>query len=538
MAAKKKTNIQKAIEEVAGATNLSYEDVAEALQYAVNKAFVKYLNMGDDALTRIELNYDIDEIEMYLRKEVVEEVEDDFLQIELGDERLEGKNLGLGDFYETRYTMADFSKGNVMSMGSIFQQRVRELEKAALYDTYKHKIGEMITGIVESSDDRGTNVRVGATNQTLYLPARSRIGNESFEVGKPIKVYVVDVENTTKGAQINISRSHEGFLKRVMEQEIAEIYDGTVIIKEIAREAGDRSKVAVYSLDENVDATGACIGPNGTRIQKVVAQLGNNSPAEKIDIVAYSENPGLFIIEALRPAQVIGVKLDHENRKAIAVVNNDGLSVAIGRRGVNVRLAVKLTNWHIDIKELDDAYAEGIQMQSINDLIEEQNALIREKEYEKYLASITPTEKDDIPSDYVAPVSEEVEEEVPVTKEVEVKPVVEPVVEPVVKEEVKQPEVKVTEIKTTKTLEELEAELEKDKQKAAQQDRRPQRKRREETETEEVEVSDTTAASRMDIYTEEELAALEAEQEYEDEYVDDYSEYDDLYDEGTEDWFK
>lgn len=538
MAAKKKTNIQKAIEEVAGATNLSYEDVAEALQYAVNKAFVKYLNMGDDALTRIELNYDIDEIEMYLRKEVVEEVEDDFLQIELGDERLEGKNLRLGDFYETRYTMADFSKGNVMSMGSIFQQRVRELEKAALYDTYKHKIGEMITGIVESSDDRGTNVRVGATNQTLYLPARSRIGNESFEVGKPIKVYVVDVENTTKGAQINISRSHEGFLKRVMEQEIAEIYDGTVIIKEIAREAGDRSKVAVYSLDENVDATGACIGPNGTRIQKVVAQLGNNSPAEKIDIVAYSENPGLFIIEALRPAQVIGVKLDHENRKAIAVVNNDGLSVAIGRRGVNVRLAVKLTNWHIDIKELDDAYAEGIQMQSINDLIEEQNALIREKEYEKYLASITPTEKDDIPSDYVAPVSEEVEEEVPVTKEVEVKPVVEPVVEPVVKEEVKQPEVKVTEIKTTKTLEELEAELEKDKQKAAQQDRRPQRKRREETETEEVEVSDTTAASRMDIYTEEELAALEAEQEYEDEYVDDYSEYDDLYDEGTEDWFK
>lgn len=538
MAAKKKTNIQKAIEEVAGATNLSYEDVAEALQYAVNKAFVKYLNMGDDALTRIELNYDIDEIEMYLRKEVVEEVEDDFLQIELGDERLEGKNLGLGDFYETRYTMGDFSKGNVMSMGSIFQQRVRELEKAALYDTYKHKIGEMITGIVESSDDRGTNVRVGATNQTLYLPARSRIGNESFEVGKPIKVYVVDVENTTKGAQINISRSHEGFLKRVMEQEIAEIYDGTVIIKEIAREAGDRSKVAVYSLDENVDATGACIGPNGTRIQKVVAQLGNNSPAEKIDIVAYSENPGLFIIEALRPAQVIGVKLDHENRKAIAVVNNDGLSVAIGRRGVNVRLAVKLTNWHIDIKELDDAYAEGIQMQSINDLIEEQNALIREKEYEKYLASITPTEKDDIPSDYVAPVSEEVEEEVPVTKEVEVKPVVEPVVEPVVKEEVKQPEVKVTEIKTTKTLEELEAELEKDKQKAAQQDRRPQRKRREETETEEVEVSDTPAASRMDIYTEEELAALEAEQEYEDEYVDDYSEYDDLYDEGTEDWFK
>ena len=538
MAAKKKTNIQKAIEEVAGATNLAYEDVAEALQYAVNKAFVKYLNMGDDALTRIELNYDIDEIEMYLRKEVVEEVEDDFLQIELGDERLEGKNLGLGDFYETRYTMADFSKGNVMSMGSIFQQRVRELEKAALYDTYKHKIGEMITGIVESSDDRGTNVRVGATNQTLYLPARSRIGNESFEVGKPIKVYVVDVENTTKGAQINISRSHEGFLKRVMEQEIAEIYDGTVIIKEIAREAGDRSKVAVYSLDENVDATGACIGPNGTRIQKVVAQLGNNSPAEKIDIVAYSENPGLFIIEALRPAQVIGVKLDHENRKAIAVVNNDGLSVAIGRRGVNVRLAVKLTNWHIDIKELDDAYAEGIQMQSINDLIEEQNALIREKEYEKYLASITPTEKDDIPSDYVAPVSEEVEEEVPVTKEVEVKPVVEPVVEPVVKEEVKQPEVKVTEIKTTKTLEELEAELEKDKQKAAQQDRRPQRKRREETETEEVEVSDTPAASRMDIYTEEELAALEAEQEYEDEYVDDYSEYDDLYDEGTEDWFK
>lgn len=538
MAAKKKTNIQKAIEEVAGATNLSYEDVAEALQYAVNKAFVKYLNMGDDALTRIELNYDIDEIEMYLRKEVVEEVEDDFLQIELGDERLEGKNLRLGDFYETRYTMADFSKGNVMSMGSIFQQRVRELEKAALYDTYKHKIGEMITGIVESSDDRGTNVRVGATNQTLYLPARSRIGNESFEVGKPIKVYVVDVENTTKGAQINISRSHEGFLKRVMEQEIAEIYDGTVIIKEIAREAGDRSKVAVYSLDENVDATGACIGPNGTRIQKVVAQLGNNSPAEKIDIVAYSENPGLFIIEALRPAQVIGVKLDHENRKAIAVVNNDGLSVAIGRRGVNVRLAVKLTNWHIDIKELDDAYAEGIQMQSINDLIAEQDALILEKEYAKYLASITPTEKDDIPSDYVAPVSEEVEEEVPVTKEVEVKPVVEPVVEPVVKEEVKQPEVKVTEIKTTKTLEELEAELEKDKQKAAQQDRRPQRKRREETETEEVEVSDTPAASRMDIYTEEELAALEAEQEYEDEYVDDYSEYDDLYDEGTEDWFK
>ena len=539
---KKTTNIIDAINEVAETKYLEYDVVADALRFAANKAFIKFLNGGDDALTRIHLNEDSDEIEMYHQKQVVDQVEDDFLQIDVNDENVKKLELNVDDIYEVKYTMEDFSQVNFSSFASIFQQQIRELEKQALFEMYEEKMEEMITGVVESSDAHGTNIKVGSTNQTLFLPRRNHIGNETFETGDAINVYVVNVENRPRGAQINISRSHEGFLRRILEQEIVEIYDGTVIIANIAREAGSRSKVAVYSLNPDVDATGACIGPNGTRIQKVVSRLGNASPAEKIDVVTYYDNPALYIVEALRPAKVIGLNMNEQTKEVIAVVNNGDSSVAIGRRGVNVRLAAKLTGWHIDIKELDEAHESAISMQYVSDIIQaaeqEEEQRQRQLALDAYIASIPKTEKDEIPADFVAPYEEddfyeyddhyeddyvedyEVDYEDEHVDDVEEEPVI-------------------REIKTIKTLEQLESELEKDKQKESGQPRKKQRREQKEDDVEEEIDTPTPAAPRMEIYTEEELAEIEAaESEYEEEYdEDEYEEYDHLYDEDPDDWF-
>ncbi|HMM00892.1 MAG TPA: transcription termination factor NusA [Bacilli bacterium] len=543
-----KNKFVQSIEAVAASSNLDIDQVALALKEAVSKAFIKFLDGGDDALIRVDIDLKAGEIGLFQQKKVVEDVQDDFLEISLADAQKINPNFKVDDIYETSYSIDDFNKGAVKTMANVFKQKLSDLQKAALYEQYKDKIGEMITGIVESTDDHGTTLKVGASSY-LFLNSKSAIGDETFEVGKPLKVYVVSVESTTKGAQISISRSHEGFLRRLMEEEIHEIYDGTVIIKAIAREAGERSKVAVISLDPNVDPTGACIGPNGSRIQKVVAQLGNGSQTEKIDIIGYNENPGLFIIEALRPAQVIGVAMDEAEHKATAVVNNGGLSVAIGKKGVNVRLAVKLTNWHIDIKEMDEALKLGLKIQTAEELSAIQKEKERVKAQEEYLASIEPTIKDEIPSDFVAPTTEELpvdevvdealteaEQIEETAQEVAASPVVESGEIPVAVE----PEVAVAgvvsepnvHVKTTKTLDELEAELENEKQRGKQSFNR-KKYRKPDLKTDEKSDSplpQTAAAPRMDIYTDEELAQLEAE-ENKDDNNSDYDDYDDLYDE-------
>ena len=377
------------------------------------------------------------------------------------------------------------------------------------------------------------------------------IKDERFAIGENIKLFVNDVATGTKGAHIVVSRASEGFLKALMTEEIHDIYDGTIIIKALAREAGERSKVSVYSNDLNVDPAGACIGPNGSRIQKVVSQLGNGSSKEKIDIITYKENAGLYIMEALKPAHVVGIALDEEKKAATVVVKDDSLSLAIGRKGVNARLAVKLTGYNIDIKIESQALEEGLVFKTFEELnsldLEERAKKIMEAQREALVyQNKQETSLPGLPEGYVAPqarnyeeesndfdaaleeVAEKEESEAPVTKEeVEVK-VEEKEETPVVEEK----PVETTTVKTTTTLEDLEKSLE-DSSKNQKKSNNYKRKKKVEEEKEESGITHTEGP-RMSIYTEEELKELEEEENEVDEVEEDdvdYDEYDQYYDE-------
>ena len=459
---------------------ISKDSIISALKEAMEKAYRKQLGSIDDALVRVDFNTDKGTINLYQLKNVVENVEDDFLEISLEDAKAKGLNLKVGDVYEIEASPDDFQKSAAITVKAILRQKIAEAEKSALFEVYKDKIGEMIVGQVEKVDDRTAIVNIGRTS--VFLPYSKRIPGETFKVGDRIKLYVVDVESTTKGAQIAVSRAHEGFLRRLFEEELPEIYEGSVIIKDIAREAGTRSKVAVYSLDANIDAAGACIGQNGNRIQKIVAQLGNNKDKEKIDIIAYTDNLPLYVIESMKPAQITGIIFDKDNRKATLIIPNESLGTAIGRRGVNPRLATKLTGITIEIKDLESAQAEGLTFTPVEDLRNQEYAKKQRESLGLPSSGTIRTARANIQhddsftmEDVMAPkttqdtdfdtdaTSEEVEEVTPVvtatpTPEVTVKPAP---VAPVVA--TPPPAPKITVVRTTKTLEELEKELEQEK---------------------------------------------------------------------------
>ncbi len=458
---------------------ISKESIMIALKEALEKAYRKQLGSIDDALVRADIDLKKGIIKLFQLKTVVENIEDDFLEISLEEIKALGLSLQVGDTYQIEASPEDFQKSAAMTVKAILRQKIAEAEKSALYEIYKDKIGEMIVGQVEKIDERSAIVNIGRTS--VYLPSSKRIPGETFKIGDRIKLYVVDVESTTKGAQIAVSRIHEGFLRRLFEEELPEIYEGTVIIKEIAREAGLRSKVSVYSLDPNVDAAGACIGQNGSRIQKIVAQLGNAKDKEKIDIIAYTENKPLYLVESLKPAQVNGIILDEPGKKATLIIADENLGTAIGRRGVNPRLASKLTGYTIEIKDLTSTTAEGLSYTSV-DSLRTQDDMRRQRE-----ALPNPTQgqtssnasnriHDDsfTMEDVMAPKRDEpVAEKILVdTPSTDIKPVsatvsVQKPVEstPVVKKPTPIQEApKITVVRTTKTLEELEKEL--DQQKA------------------------------------------------------------------------
>ena len=535
------------LESLENEKGLSREVVLNALKEAMEKAFRKQLDKFDDALVRVDIDDKTSTIKLFQLKKVVEEVDDDFLEISLDDAREKNPDLNIGDYYEIPYQLDFLTKGSVQLVASILRQKIAEAEKASLYDKYKDEIGEMVQGQVEKADERGAIINIGRLS--VFLPRNHMIPGERFKVGDTAKLFVSDVVSTPKGAQVVVSRTDPGFLKRLFETEVHEIYEGTVIIKNIAREAGHRSKVAVYSLDPNVPATGACIGPNGNRIQKIVAQLGNGNEKEKIDVINYYENPGLYIMEALKPATVRGVQLDYEHKKAVAVVQNNELSVAIGKMGVNARLAVRLTGWNIDIKELDEALRLGINYKTadqlladdekVDEVVETENEVIEEpKEEVKVPVEEVKEEVVDSSSEVEEPIHEETENEVIEEPKEEVKEEVKvPVEEP--KEEPEQKEIK--EVNTNKTLADLEKELENEKRRRENSNnyRRPWKKndkKNEETSTEEDNsiIPSNIKTEKMDIYTQEELEELDREEEenYDDDDDDiDYDEFDSYYDE-------
>jgi len=477
---------------------ISKDAIVIALKEALEKAYRKQLGSIDDALVRADIDLKKGGIKLFQLKKVVENVEDDFLEISLEEVKALGLTFNIGDTYQIEALPEDFQKSAAMTVKAILRQKIAEAEKSALFEVYKDKIGEMIVGQVEKIDERSAIVNIGRTS--VYLPSSKRIPGETFKVGDRIKLYVVDVESTTKGAQIAVSRIHEGFLKRLFEEELPEIYEGTVIIKDIAREAGLRSKVAVYSLDPNVDAAGACIGQNGSRIQKIVSQLGNAKDKEKIDIIAYTENLPIYLVESLKPAQVTGIIVDEVNKKATMVIADENLGTAIGRRGVNPRLATKLTGYQIEIKDLTAATAEGLkylsvdQLRTQDDLRKQREALPNPTQGQRNnsttnrvhdesftMEDVMAPRHDDAGVEKVVSGKEETEVSLPPTKTTtstkEIEPAVSTVSQVTTKPKVVQVPPKVTVVKTTKTLEELEKELEQQKARTPKPERFDKKKK-------------------------------------------------------------
>lgn len=476
---------------------ISKDAIIVALKEALEKAYRKQLGSIDDALVRADIDLKKGVIKLYQLKTVVENVEDDFLEVSLEEIKALGLSLNVGDTYQIEASPEDFQKSAAMTVKAILRQKIAEAEKSALFEVYKDKIGEMIVGQVEKIDERSAIVNIGRTS--VYLPSSKRIPGETFKVGDRIKLYVVDVESTTKGAQIAVSRIHEGFLRRLFEEELPEIYEGTVIIKDIAREAGLRSKVAVYSLDPNVDAAGACIGQNGSRIQKIVGQLGNAKDKEKIDIIAYTDNLPLYLVESLKPAQVTGIIVDEVNKKATMIIADENLGTAIGRRGVNPRLATKLTGYQIEIKDLTAATAEGLkylavdQLRTQDDLRKQREALPNPTQGQRQTSSpnrvhdesftmedVMQPRQDESIVEKVAKEKGDIEPVMPGSEsmtKVSNESVSKPAEKVIAKSTIVQEAPKVTVVKTTKTLEELEKQLEQQKARTPKPDRFDKKKK-------------------------------------------------------------
>ena len=547
------TKFLEALEEIAEAKGISKEAIIEALRESLKKALEKqvcdgYIVEGVDV--RVTITEQPAEIKMEYVRKVVEEVEDDILEISLEDANKgkKGKKYVVGDEYVVETSPDEMARLTALTVKSVLRQKLAEAEKVSLYEVYKDKIGEMITGVVEKCDDRGAVVNVGRSS--LYLTRRDLIGDEMLESGSPVRLYVSNVTGAESGKSpmVRVSRADPGFLRRLFEEEVREIYDGTVIIKNLAREAGIRSKLAVYSNDINVDPVSCCIGQNGSVIQKIVAQLGNSREKEKIDIIQYSPNDALFIIDALRPAQIlkIGVYTDENGKKcAVAIVPDGQLSLAIGRKGANVRVASKLTECHIDIKEESMANEVSVELKTIEQIQEEEKLRVQKEKYERYLSQIKSERASQ------SALESGVEKSKPqVISDEEIKPEVEEkapeIPEEKPAEEAKTPEIpeekpvaKTTVVRTTTSIDALEAALDSEKQKENFKATQKTSKRPRKIEEEEVaheEAKPEEVKPKMAIYTDEELAELAKEEEYyEDDYEDsdediDYDEFDEYYD--------
>ncbi len=390
-------------EEVSKAKGISDEDVLNALTEAVKAAYIRYLGGGvkdmPDPIVRCEIDVENKTAPISLSqvKTVRDEVEDDMLEIETeeANDGLEEPKYKDGDEFVIPADPDELTKVFTIAVKSSFRQKLAEAERSALYEIYKDHIGEMMNGTVERADDRSISVNIGRT--TVELSRHELIGDEFFRSGDPIKVYIQKVESAAapepgkkpRGPQIEATRSSEGFLKRLFEEEIHEIYDGTVVIKAIARKAGVRSKVAVSSNNDDVDPTGACIGQGGSRIQKIVSQLGNGKAKEKIDVIAYCNDLALFVAEASRPAQVLGVKLEDEDeygkRHAYAIIHDGDFPLAMGKYRSNADLARKLTGVSIEYLEQSTAEEKGIEYTPIEELRLKEENFKKEKARLEYL---------------------------------------------------------------------------------------------------------------------------------------------------------
>ena len=331
---------------------ISRDVLVDAIEAALVTAYKRNFNQAQNV--RVDLNLDKGTMKVYSRKDVVEEVEDDRLQISLEDAIKINPAYELEDIVEEEVTPRDFGRIAAQTAKQVVTQRVREAERGLIYEEYVDREDDIVNGIVERLDAR--NLYVGLGKVEAVLPAGEQISTETYQPHDRIKVYITKVERTSRGPQVFVSRTHPGLLRRLFEVEVPEIFEGIVEIKSIAREAGDRSKISVHTTNEEVDPVGSCVGARGARVQAISNELNG----EKVDIVEWSEDPVVFVANALSPSKVIDVQVSEEDRSTTVVVPDYQLSLAIGKRGQNARLAAKLTGWKIDIKSETDARELGI----------------------------------------------------------------------------------------------------------------------------------------------------------------------------------
>ncbi len=337
-----------ALHELAKEKNISTDILFEAIELALVSAYKK--NFASAQNVRVEVDRNTGRIGVYSRKSVVEEVEDPRLEISLAEAKRTDPNYQLDDVVEQEVTPRDFGRIAAQTAKQVVVQRIREAERGMIYDQYADRESDIVNGLIQRLEQKNIIIDLGK-NAEGVLPTSEQVPTEVYKQGERIKTYVVEVKKTPKGPQIVVSRTHPGLLKRLFELEVPELFDGTVELKSVAREAGQRSKIAVYSKDPNVDPVGACVGPRGARVQTVVNELRG----EKIDIVKWSSDPEDYVANALSPARAVMVTMGDDGKSARVIVPDYQLSLAIGKEGQNARLAAKLTGFKIDIKSESQA---------------------------------------------------------------------------------------------------------------------------------------------------------------------------------------
>ena len=332
--------------------DISKETLLEAIENSLLTACKNHFGKIDNI--KINMNHETCDYELYAEKEVVEEVEDPMTQISLEKARELNPKYALGDLIHVEIKSKEFGRIATTNAKNVILQKIREEERKVLFDQYYSLEKEVVTGVVQRYFGRNISINLGKVDATLK--ETEQVKGEHFEPTERIKVYILEVKDTTKGPRILVSRTHPELVKRLFEAEVAEVKDGTVEIKSISREAGSRTKIAVASNDPNVDPVGACVGVNGARVNAIVEELRG----EKIDIINWNENPALLIENALSPAKVISVWADEDEKTAQVIVPDYQLSLAIGKEGQNARLAARLTGYKIDIKSETQARELGL----------------------------------------------------------------------------------------------------------------------------------------------------------------------------------
>ncbi len=335
------------LNQIAKEKNIDREVIYEAIETSLISACKKHF--GTSQNIKVNVDRETGEVKVLAQKEVVEHVTDEHLQIDFESAKQVSPHFELGDMVDVVITPKNFGRVSAQTAKQVVVQKFREAERKILFDEYITKEKEVVTGIVQQRERKNVYVALGRLD--AVLPQNEQVPGEDYRFQDRIKVYVTEVKQTTKGPLVHVSRSHPELVKRLFEQEVPEVYDGIVEIKSIAREAGSRTKMAVYSKNPQVDAVGACVGQNGLRVNVVVTELRG----EKIDIINWNEDPATYIAAALSPSKVVAVYSDEKDQSAKIIVPDNQLSLAIGRDGQNARLAAKLTGWRIDIKSESQA---------------------------------------------------------------------------------------------------------------------------------------------------------------------------------------